>query len=123
MKHIRIGSGAGFAGDRLEPALELIEKGNLDYIGFECLAERTIALAQQEKEKDPSTTPQELEARGAGALRRAAKEGDVKYGSCMCGQIAGLVNEEGTCREIVEGICRDAQRRIQEVYGENCVFV
>ena len=52
MKHIRIGSGAGFAGDRLEPALELIEKGNLDYIGFECLAERTIALAQQEKAKD-----------------------------------------------------------------------
>ena len=32
MKSIRIGSGAGYAGDRLEPALELIEKGDLDYI-------------------------------------------------------------------------------------------
>lgn len=52
MKSIRIGSGAGYAGDRLEPALELIEKGRLDYIGFECLAERTIALAQQEKLKN-----------------------------------------------------------------------
>lgn len=52
MKRIRIGSGAGYAGDRIEPALELIEKGNLDYIIFECLAERTIALGQQEKEKD-----------------------------------------------------------------------
>ena len=31
-KTIRIGSGAGYAGDRLEPSLELIEKGNLDYI-------------------------------------------------------------------------------------------
>ena len=31
MKSIRIGSGAGYAGDRLEPSLELIEKGNLDY--------------------------------------------------------------------------------------------
>lgn len=41
MKTIRIGSGAGYAGDRLEPALELMELGNLDYIGFECLAERT----------------------------------------------------------------------------------
>lgn len=51
-KKIRIGSGAGYAGDRLEPALELIEKGNLDYIIFECLAERTIALGQQEKEQD-----------------------------------------------------------------------
>jgi len=54
MKAIRIGSGAGYAGDRLEPALELIEKGNLDYIGFECLAERTIALAQKEKLADPA---------------------------------------------------------------------
>lgn len=54
MKTIRIGSGAGYAGDRLEPSLELIEKGNLDYIGYECLAERTIAIGQQAKLKDPS---------------------------------------------------------------------
>lgn len=53
MKAIRIGSGAGYAGDRLEPALELIEKGNIDYISFECLAERTIAIAQMAKLKDP----------------------------------------------------------------------
>ena len=43
MKKIRIGSGAGYAGDRIEPAVELMEKGNLDYIIFECLAERTVA--------------------------------------------------------------------------------
>lgn len=54
MKKIRIGSGAGYAGDRLEPALELIEKGNIDYICFECLAERTIAIAQKAKLVDPS---------------------------------------------------------------------
>lgn len=54
MKSIRIGSGAGYAGDRLEPALELIEKGDLDYISFECLAERTIAIGQQNKLKDPT---------------------------------------------------------------------
>ena len=54
MKRIRIGSGAGYAGDRIEPAMELIEKGNLDYIIFECLAERTVAIGQQDKEKDPS---------------------------------------------------------------------
>ena len=54
MRKVRIGSGAGYAGDRLEPALELIERGELDYIGFECLAERTIALAQMSKLKDPS---------------------------------------------------------------------
>ena len=51
MKTVRIGSGAGYAGDRIEPAIDLIEKGNLDYIIFECLAERTISLAQKQKWK------------------------------------------------------------------------
>ena len=53
MNNIRIGSGAGYAGDRLEPALELIKKGRLDYICFEGLAERTIALAQKAKKENP----------------------------------------------------------------------
>lgn len=54
MKWIRIGAGAGYSGDRIEPAVELAEKGRLNYLVFECLAERTIALAQQEKQKDPN---------------------------------------------------------------------
>ncbi|MBN7811135.1 DUF1446 domain-containing protein [Algoriphagus sp. H41] len=52
---IRIGCGAGFSGDRIEPALILVEKGNLDYLVLECLAERTIALAQKRKKQDPTT--------------------------------------------------------------------
>lgn len=54
MKAIRIGAGAGYSGDRIEPALELVEHGALDYLVFECLAERTVALAQQERQRDPS---------------------------------------------------------------------
>ena len=54
MKTIRVGSGAGYSGDRIEPAVELAEKGGLHYLVFECLAERTIALAQQVKMKDPN---------------------------------------------------------------------
>src|ERR1700712_3397757 len=50
---IRIGGGAGYSGDRIEPAVELAEKGDIDYLVFECLAERTIALAQQARMKDP----------------------------------------------------------------------
>jgi hypothetical protein len=60
VKKIRIGSGAGFSGDRLEPALDLMEKGQLDYIIFECLAERTIALAQERKLKRPDQGYNEL---------------------------------------------------------------
>lgn len=50
---IRIGCGAGFSGDRLDPAIILAEQGKLDYLVLECLAERTIALAQKRKIKDP----------------------------------------------------------------------
>jgi|SRR5579872_1142866 len=54
MRTIKIGAGAGYSGDRIEPAVELAEKGELDYLVFECLAERTIALAQQERIRDPA---------------------------------------------------------------------
>ncbi len=54
MNRLRIGAGAGYSGDRIPPALDLIERGALDYIVFECLAERTIALAQQAKNSNPN---------------------------------------------------------------------
>lgn len=53
-KLLRIGAGAGYAGDRIPPAEELAREGRLDYLVFECLAERTIALAQLERMKNPS---------------------------------------------------------------------
>ena len=51
-KTLRIGAGAGYSGDRIPPAVELAEKGGLDYLVFECLAERTIALAQLQRSQD-----------------------------------------------------------------------
>ncbi len=55
MRTIRIGSGAGYGGDRIEPAVAVMEKGAIQYIIFECLAERTIALAQEQKARHPDT--------------------------------------------------------------------
>ncbi len=54
MDVVRIGSGAGYSGDRIEPAVELAERGDIHYLAFECLAERTIAIAQQARMADPS---------------------------------------------------------------------
>ena len=51
---MRIGSGAGFSGDRLDAAVTLLERGGLDVIVLECLAERTIALAQLRRRRDPT---------------------------------------------------------------------
>lgn len=50
----RIGSGAGFAGDRIDAAVDLVRDGALDDLVLECLAERTIALAQGRRRTDPS---------------------------------------------------------------------
>ena len=50
---LRIGCGAGFSGDRIDPAVILATRGKLDWLVFECLAERTIALAQQARAQDP----------------------------------------------------------------------
>ena len=54
MKKVHLGAGAGYSGDRIEPALELAEKGDIQYLGFECLAERTVAIAQGAKLKNPT---------------------------------------------------------------------
>ena len=45
---------------------------------------------------------EELEKLTLGGLRRAVVEGDVKTGSVMSGQIAGLVKEKMSCQELIQ---------------------
>lgn len=49
---------------------------------------------------------EELEKLTLGGLRKAVVDGDVIHGSVMAGQIAGLVKDSRSCKEIIEGICR-----------------
>ena len=60
---IRIGVGAGTADDRIYPAVQLAQYGDLDYLVFECLAERTVARENLTRSKDPERgyTPRMLE--------------------------------------------------------------
>ena len=51
---------------------------------------------------------EELEYLTLGALRRAVMEGDVREGTVMAGQIAGLINREQTCREMIEEMMTQA---------------
>jgi Acyclic terpene utilisation family protein AtuA len=83
LRTIRIGSGAGYSGDRIEPAVELAEQGALDYLVFECLAERTIALAQQAKLRDPDGGYDPLLAARMKAVLPACRAGGVKIVSNM----------------------------------------
>jgi enoyl-[acyl-carrier protein] reductase II len=50
----------------------------------------------------------ELEKAGEGTLRMAAIDGDIKFGSVMSGQIAGLVNKEESCEEIITDLMKSA---------------
>jgi hypothetical protein len=64
---LRIGAGSSFADDRIAPAADLAERGGLDYLVFECLAERTVARENQSRRKDPEKgyTPRLLDRIGA----------------------------------------------------------
>ena len=61
------------------------------------------------REYDPSISNEELEKYGSGALRLAAREGDVVHGSVMVGQSAAMVHKEQPAREIVEEIMAEAE--------------
>lgn len=50
---LRIGCGAGFANDRIDAAVALAERVDLDYLALECLGERTVAFAQLRKLGNP----------------------------------------------------------------------
>jgi len=50
---LRIGVGAGFADDRIAPAMDMAERGSVDWLVFECLAERTVGRENLTRQKNP----------------------------------------------------------------------
>lgn len=50
---VRIGAGAGYWGDMVDPAVELIEQGGVEFACFDLLAELTVALLTRAKMRDP----------------------------------------------------------------------
>lgn len=59
---------------------------------------------------------EELEALGAGSLRKAVVEGDVVYGSVMAGQVAGLITKEQPAKEIVKEIFDECESIIAKQF-------
>ena len=62
------------------------------------------------KNEAAGASPEELGAMGTGALRKAAKDGNFEEGSFLCGQVAGMVNERQSAREIVDDLVEGAER-------------
>ena len=92
---IRIGVGAGTADDRIHPAAQLAQHGELDYLVFECLAERTVARENLARSKDPERgyTPRMLER--IEAVLPACLNNDVRIVTNM-----GAANPRAAARAI-----------------------
>ena len=75
----------------------------------------TTEYLQAEKEETSKVEPdfERLNKIGKGALRRAVVEGDVKTGSLMAGQIAGLVSKEQSCHDIIQDYLAECRQTIQ----------
>jgi hypothetical protein len=116
MRRVRLGAGSGFSGDRIEPAVELARDGEIDYLVFECLAERTIALAQLARMHNPELGYDPLlEARMRAVLPPCAARG-VKIVSNM-----GAANPEAAASRIA-GLCAELglkKLRIATVAGDD----
>ena len=94
---VRIGAGAGYSGDRIEPAAELAEQGQLDYLIFECLAERTIAIGQQARLADPTKGYDPLLAERMHAVLKTCADQGVRIITNM-----GAANPLAAARRIRE---------------------
>ncbi len=58
-------------------------------------------------------TLEEIETLTAGSLRKAVQDGNFQEGTFMSGQIAGLVNEPSTCRDIIHNMVEEAEKRLR----------
>ena len=97
MRTVRIGAGSGFSGDRIEPAVELAEHGGLRYLVFECLAERTIALAQLARRRDPEAGYDTLLAARMRAVLPACRRQGIRIVTNM-----GAANPVAAARRVAE---------------------
>ena len=52
---------------------------------------------------------------GVGKIRKAYVEGDLEWGSVVCGQVCGLIREIPTCRELIESIVEEAEETMASV--------
>ena len=94
---IRIGGGAGFAGDRIDPAVDLAKRGRLHFLAFECLAERTLAYGHLARMADPDKGYDPRIERRLGAVLQSCTDNGTAIITNM-----GVANPRAAGRVVVE---------------------
>ena len=67
------------------------------------------------REKDEKTTMEDLQTLGVGKIKSAIIDGDIEYGSVVCGQIAGMIKKIKTVKEVIDEIIKGAGKIYQEI--------
>jgi Acyclic terpene utilisation family protein AtuA len=112
MKTIRIANGQGFWGDWLEAPVQLVERGPIDYLTLDYLAEITMSIMQKQKSRDPNAgyardflyvigriLPKCLEKK----IKVVANAGGVNPGGCVAG-LAEVVKKLGLAGKVRVGV-------------------
>ncbi len=94
---LRIGAGSAWWGDRISPAALNAERGKLDYLCFETMAEATVSAAQVRKRRDPAFPGYDtwLDDRMRAVLPACLKRGTRIISN------QGWINPDGAARRIV----------------------
>lgn len=95
---VRLGSGSAWWGDRIEPAALNAEKGKLDYLCFETMAEATVSAAQVRRRRDPSFAGYDtyLDERMRAVLPHCINQGTKIISN------QGWINPVGAAKRVVE---------------------
>jgi len=111
---LRMGCGAGFSSDRLGPAIDLARDGDLDWLVFETIGERTLAFGHRDRQADPARgyNPQ-LGQRMRGVLPHLQRRGtrivtnmgvaNVPAAGALTCRIASDLGLDGLTVAIIEG--------------------
>ena len=111
-----VGAGAGFAGDRIDPALDLVRSGLIDTIALECLAERTLVPAIKARTDNPQTGFDPRWKRRLGPLLPLAAQH-----ACRVVSNLGAANPRAAAQAIA-GLCRELglpPQKVAAVVGDD----
>jgi hypothetical protein len=112
MKTIRIANGQGFWGDSLEAPVQLVERGPIDYLTLDYLAEITMSILQKQKSRDPQAgyardflyvVSRVLPKCLANNIRIIANAGGVNPQACIAG-LSEVVKKSGLSGKVKVGV-------------------
>jgi hypothetical protein len=101
VKTVRLGAGMAFWGDSVLPAIEMAERGNIDYLCCDHLAELTMSILAKQMDRNPA----------AGYTRDILDLLRGALGTCLAKGIKVISNAGGAnphgCAEAVAALCKE----------------